>query len=594
MTTKSTVLTASVALVAVLLLIGVFVRSMVKVSALPVSPASPSAQSRSAVDREEQFPPALAGTIRPSAKQGAGGPPPDELTRQPRHVPPAETAGSKIRLQRSGVVATKAKPAFPASVGDYLARFGQAVQLKALGERWQALRAMGIILSDNEFIEAVGGGTPESPDDWAKYQHAMLSYWVKKDPASALAWAYAFRDYPEEAFTFGSFDEARYERGYSYWHLVNQHELFRQMSAQWAMADLPSALAWIDQLPKDYSQQWAISGAASTLILTDLDRARAMVPTNTWAYAMFLDEAAVKLAVRDSSEAASWAAKLSQDEGRQAAIVSVARQWTKEDSAQTLAWIAELGDWDAQVALHNINIDPAAIRYWAQTLPADKDALRGSAYQLVVLDLFNQNREWAIQFVNGLPQAPSKDQALSSLLTAWTRVDPEAANDWLEALPPSPAREQLSTQTAKIEIEMAVAGSASINDVVNLIQELPSSSQEQAMKDAVLAWRYKNPEELSAWFQTQPAGADKDALILYAIRGRDYEGQAFVDLISQIADEKKRTEKLIILALSWYNTDRQAALNWIPQAPIPLEIKDRLGVLSTLAIDAVNLVILVP
>lgn len=178
------------------------------------------------------------------------------------------------------------------------------------------------------------------------------------------------------------------------------------------------------------------------------------------AYREFLP----RLIAQDPRAAARLAADWERGEQRTILLWEVARQWSDQDIAAALTWLAELNDADRAGAIE------AAINQVART---------DAAGALEIAQTF---------------QVGLHDGTLEHRLQLWTEQAPADAVAWVKSRPLGPARDRLLARTAYVRVQTDPPAA------MELLALMSSDPANDAPTRAVLQlWQRRDPAAATAW-----------------------------------------------------------------------------------------------
>ena len=247
----------------------------------------------------------------------------------------------------------------------------------------------------------------------------LLQRWVSSDPLPAGRWAAGLSDQGA------------------------QKECVAQIAEVWSQADLPKALAWVDQLPAGQAKSAAVVALSYELVKVDpvemLSRVAALPPgkerddlllhgVNQWS-------------ATDPAGASDWALQITDERLRARILGAVATTWASSDPVSA-----------ANFAVDKISAGPeqdnalvGIVQRWGQTAP-------------------ESTAKWLEQF----PDLPVRNAAEQNLVSAWVEKNPQALGEWLRGLPPGALRDEgiceFAKRLAPFHLQEAKLWAASIQD----------------------------------------------------------------------------------------------------------------------------------
>ncbi len=436
-------------------------------------------------------------------------------------------------------------------------------QIKGTTNRQQALYgiAMALVTSDpNRALQML----EEMPPGQSRGSMvgSISSAWLRHDSDAAMAWinglpaADRSKALQNVTWQLAQEDPAKAAELLSSLPAGNQsvHQ-FSQLAGQWAQQDLEAARKWVESLPAGRTREQALSGIIGTLAQTDPAKAAAI-----------LGDAVVN----------------NQNSHQVGMIVGA---WVKSDQTAALAWLDSLDlRGDAQQNVHS-----QFLQNWV-----DEDAPAAGRYAL------------------GIKDEKSREQAISSLVGAWGRNDPQAAKEWimttlegdsknssLNSLIRSLSHQDYSTAlryyqeaTANLAPEAVekTFGSTASQIARNWVQHDPKaagqwvmtlpegesrSSSVRSMVDDLGDYDIKGAAE---FVNTLVAGKDRDQAVgaLVSDLGSQGDSQSSFDWAGTVSDPSKRESLIRNAANQWKEYDRAAARAAVAGSDISSEAKDKI------------------
>jgi len=252
--------------------------------------------------------------------------------------------------------------------------------------------------------------------------------WAKTDPAGALAFAAA------NPGVLGS-------------------TLRATALKQWAESNLADAAQWLagtdertrNRLSPAFVEAWAQKDAGSALTWCDENLTGSSL-------AQAVGGVSKGAAEKDISGAAALVAAMDPSSARAEAAVAVARKWFPEMSSgeaakpEAVAWLAGLDPNSIKRVLEECAVqwgwacsDPKTMAAFLAT--ASPGEIPANVYTTLARQMVRQNPAETLDWASRLP-ADCGLAAGSAAFAEWRNSQPEAAMQWLNALPPSDARRQ--------------------------------------------------------------------------------------------------------------------------------------------------------
>jgi len=423
----------------------------------------------------------------------------------------------------------------PVSVEDYVQRFSAAIKLPDAQEKGQALRDLGIGLSDEDFgkVEDILKSWYNVKDlqpIWDKENitrasHAQIfSRWVEVNPVAAVNWANRLLSFPpgETLETFG-FSPGNPENPVEVRGNFNsnglmgkgtQQKLLKNLVTQWSWKDAQASLAWAQNLPE---------GDLRTETLNNVKIVMACTHPNP--------EILLPEIFKDYGQ---WTPDDSKDEWVRCAAQNTAIKWTRKDGPAVAAWIQGM---PVSRLLRQVlpffmeewmKSDSKSCREWVEKLPDIPDSHKTIAIYYVVSkgigNFFNAKKfDEVRQWVEQLPEGASKKVAVNCMLRQWVHGDLPAARKWAEQLPGDKAERRFEA-------------------VVSIMSH--TSCRTNPQRAEAMTWLSRQPEF---------------SRILEDIQAKDGRVKLDTGMVKWIVKE-------------WVETDLQAATAWAQALP---ESKDR-------------------
>lgn len=277
--------------------------------------------------------------------------------------------------------------------------------------------------------------------NWSGYvseltMEAIGKEWAKADPAGALEFAAAKA-------------------------IPSTEPLASAALKQWAAQNVNDAASWLAQaddrtrntLSPAFVEAWAKQDAPAALGWCDANLSGSSL---IQAVGGVLKGAADK----DVASAAALVSSLSPSSARAEAAVAVAKKWFPELSGDepikpaAIAWLSGLDNYSIERVVDGIQwgwatTDPNSMAaFLASSAGAD---IADSAYTILGRELARKNPTKALEWANDLPG----DRGLSAgsaAFATWRTSQPEAASEWLTALPPSDPRRTPFFESAVREV----------------------------------------------------------------------------------------------------------------------------------------------
>lgn len=449
--------------------------------------------------------------------------------------------------------------------------------------------------------------------DEARLRSLAFTIWTETDPEAATRWAHAAGE--------------------------GATSLARSALNAWANRDPAAASAWACGLPSSPAAHQLAGLALSTLAEADLAHARSLVEGLAPDFRDAVMPALLKqLAKADPAAAvrAHAAATWKNGEGFYQMRDTLAA-WAKQDPRAALEWLVAqprqhsgmLGHWVGSLAqnpdeIHALSTAIASLPglpdrpemladllfsrgtdHPTETL-AWLDSLGDSELRADVLTRLGQrhytdNPEKTLPFALAQPASKNRNQNIGRLLSAWAKINPSAALDWIgQQTDPGVRNAALQVQgvlladIAREEPELALAEWNALQDPRARQAAVAPILEAWGQKDpgAALRWAteqsgsgiYPRQELVYAWARQDPAAAvawaEEFALgkpdqphhqhftdqIMASLAGT-WQNRApraeTADLYARIRDEKLRTRTLENHVREWLAADQAGARAWL-------------------------------
>lgn len=257
-------------------------------------------------------------------------------------------------------------------------------------------------------------------------------------------------------------------------------DLSGQVAAQWATADVNSAVAWAQSLPEGPAKAKALAQVSYRWTETD--------PQGAAAYAaqqnnpQLLGNVAAKWAESNPQAAAAWARGLPSGEGGERAIASLTAMWAQKDPMAAATYAASLPPGNSQS-----RATVAVVSAWAAGAPLEtakwvgqfaEGPVRQNALEQLMNSWAASNACEAAQWLNKLPQTPSRDAAVVAFVATSAPAAPDAAFQWAETISDKDMRLQQLQNAARIWLQKDAAAAQ---------QNIGQSSLPQDVKNRLLS-----------------------------------------------------------------------------------------------------------
>ena len=358
--------------------------------------------------------------------------------------------------------------------------------------------------------------------DKADFMAAFMESWAIKDPEASLAKA--------GELGIGRLRNECIAAACGGWASRNP-----MASAKWvedqltgaakSQANAAIASAWAEFAP-EAATEWAGSLPSGTASESAISKA-----LKTWVD-------------RDPKAASDWASNQPEGSKRSTAMLQLAVEWSDQDPTGAAEWItrhvtSEDGSDMVNILLNRwSSADPTAAANWVGSLPEDQQP---EAYAMILAVWTSDDPAGASAWVTSFPPGKTRQQAIPKLAESWAGINPQEAISWTLAL-------------------------------------AESSEKNKALDQSVRVWALNEYDTMSAWIESQPAGADSDHLRSVAAvviaENHPLEGAT---LAAAIADPSVKQDAIVDILRQWQKKDSKAANAWIKQQVLDPKTLERLG-----------------
>lgn len=363
-------------------------------------------------------------------------------------------------------------------------------------------------------------------------------------------------------------------------------ESLARLGSELTLADIPGAIKAFDNL-KSVREQLVFRDSV-------LKRWGELAPAEAFAYVSQLPEGLPKVeAIRSIAiayartnplAAATAALKMKPGRARTEAVSLISETWARNNINEALKWANDLPPGPLkQTALRSIyfvwvHSDPAAASAIVQNLPSGdtKTALLiNIAQNWAVTD-----RQAAIKWAQSLHVDAEKDLAIVIATESWADYEPEAALQFALNLPAPELRRRAVVialeRWATQDPQRAFAKAARLADPI---------LQEQGIVRVLDVCAPINPVAASQWIEQLLGGTtvwDK-AIEAYVEAVHTWQPEAAARLAVKAKDPTARERTIEKAMTLWLKLDPAAAKQWLADAEIPDETKQRLNSLNAAA-----------
>lgn len=479
--------------------------------------------------------------------------------------------------------------------------------------RADTLRVLLARLASRDLPRLLATFDPKPEGDEARLRSLAFTVWTETDPEAATRWAHAAGE--------------------------GAISLARSALIAWAHLDPAAASAWACGLPSSPAAHQLASLALGTLAEDDLAHARSLVEALAPDFRDAVMPALFKaLAKADPAAAvrAHAATAWRNGEGFYQMRDTLAA-WAQKDPRAALEWLVAqprqhsgmLGNWVGSLAQNPDEIralgtaiaslpglsdrpemladllfsrgteNPTETLAWLDRL--DDPELRADVLTRLGQRHYTDNPEKSLPFALAQPSSVNRNQNISRLLTAWAKINPTAALDWIgQQADPGVRNAALQVQgvlladIARDEPALALAEWNALQDPRARQAAVAPILEAWGQKDpgAALRWAteqsgagiYPRQELVFAWARQDPAAAvawaEQFALgksdqphqqhfadqVINSLAGT-WQNRApraeTADLYARIRDDKLRTRTLENHVREWLSVDSTSARAWL-------------------------------
>lgn len=187
-------------------------------------------------------------------------------------------------------------------------------------------------------------------------------------------------------------------------------------------------------------------------------------------------------------------------------------EWTRRDPTAAAAWATRLPE-----GAPRSRVLPSLTAVWAENAPAE-----------------------ATRFANSLPPGETRNEAIVAATSGWAQQDPPAALRWAQ-------------------------------------RSLQGTQQEHVYTNVVFTWGQRDPVAAAEWLRAMPDGKiwDSATSALSGALVERYPALA-LSLVTNIADQEMRNERIENIARRWLEADRATAETALIQSDLPAPLVSRL------------------
>ena len=214
---------------------------------------------------------------------------------------------------------------------------------------------------------------------------------------------------------------------------------------------------------------------------------------------------------------------------------------------------------------------------------------------------------------NLLPAGAAQDEIWTDLVDSWTVINPSSALAWVNAQTDPRLRKLCAKEFVESAYPWVVCNlpidAQTASTLANMTAGLNDTEKREATRSVLTAWALDDPKAAAEWLATRPSNADDWESLASAWLQPDPSGAAAwvnhlpegtekqkllvkfagdLDLrsvgnpqilatwISKITDATARQTAFEKFADRWLDWDYSPAMSWLPNAPLPDEVKQKL------------------
>lgn len=311
-----------------------------------------------------------------------------------------------------------------------------------------------------------------------------------------------------------------------------QSETLDAAIEKWAGANPRDAWQWLDTNISGPLKEQGMASLVQGWARHDPQSAAAwFVSTGSTAQGV-LDALVTTWADLDPRTAAAWVETLGNEENKTTARVCLASAWVQQDAAAAAEYFTPLVTSGAQ----GLDLASALTNAWGAADPAA-----------------------AAQWIDKLPPGPARREAAGVLATIWTASDIQAAIQWTQKLEvpemKAAAIEHIGTTWGAIEPKKAIDWLATLP---------PDATRTEATRGALNSWAATDPEGMKTWVAAQKPGPSADiARVSLGEVLADSDAGAAMQMALGINEPAQRSDSMSKFFRHWRKTDDTAAQQWL-------------------------------
>lgn len=365
--------------------------------------------------------------------------------------------------------------------------------------RWQALRTLGIPLSDAACREALAearGRRGRGRFAWSLFD-ALVGQWAQADPNGALSFTLNLKDETRDGVAGYGAQNAQ----------LLKETMTRTILGAWMRRDATAARAFLErqiEAARRSRPEWPLPYQADLALLDALPDPAAFAARGLASNQAGLETLATAWGERDPAAALQWSQGLRRDE-RRWFITRLGPEWAKHDPQAALSWVRGLPDLaELPRLLENTYEAAARVRPELICALAKQDQnLSQDSIELLARARLESDPEAAADFLLELAgSGKGNPERLSRLLEAWARNDdPQEALRWLRKHAELTERPML---WSAVVAGWVGSSAADAEQALSLLPEAPSGMSPDELQRVAIAWSERDPRKAAEWALSTP------------------------------------------------------------------------------------------
>lgn len=172
--------------------------------------------------------------------------------------------------------------------------------------------------------------------------------------------------------------------------------------------------------------------------------------------------------------------------------------------------------------------------------------------------------EAAARFAQALPPGGQREEALRVVSRTWSGLDPGSAEAWAAQLP-SPSEQEV----ALTAVCFRIAEDDPARAVQTLLQHGLENASGNMLPDLVQQWAWKDFNAAQSWVDARPDGEPRDAL--YARLATELTSSSPAEAVRMVTQDMSpgplQNETAMTVVRKWGIIDLTGATNWVEQFP---------------------------